>query len=197
MKKLIKILAVYLGALVLFAGDLSFAASPAGKKSLCFLFDKFPLQALPQRQVTESVDHILISKSKKLMITWHGKQISKIFNVALGSSSAGHKVQQGDGKTPTGFYKISAKKENSDFYRALQISYPNANDIKAAKALGVDPGGDIMIHGLPSDSPNKRLLVALVHPQYNWTRGCIAVDDSEIEEVYANTKVGATVEICE
>ncbi len=98
---------------------------------------------------------------------------------------------QGDKKTPEGVYHVDGKNPGSRFYKNLGVSYPNGADRKNAAALGRDPGGDIKIHGL---GPEFRHM-GKQHWQYDWTLGCIAVTDKEIDELYAHTNVGAVVEI--
>jgi murein L,D-transpeptidase YafK len=121
--------------------------------------------------------------------------VIKSYRVAFGSSPFGHKQFEGDQKTPEGIYNIDSKNPESKFYKALHVSYPNKQDREFAKSKGRSAGGDIMVHGLPVD-PNKRALVEFVHPGYNWTAGCIAVTDAEIDELYKMVDRGVTIEIC-
>jgi murein L,D-transpeptidase YafK len=118
-------------------------------------------------------------------------KVLKTYRVALGGVPVGAKQKQGDHKTPEGEYIIDAKNSRSQFHLSLHISYPNASDRERARRLGVNPGGDIMIHGLP---PAYASLGPL-HRQWDWTEGCIAVTDSEIEEIWDLVPVGTRVEI--
>lgn len=118
-------------------------------------------------------------------------KVLKIYKVALGSDPVGPKTREGDGKTPEGAYRIDAKNEHSQFHLALRISYPNAADLQRAKKLGVNPGGDIFIHGLP---PEWAWLGA-AHRAKDWTAGCVAVTNTEIEEIWKMVPVGTPVEI--
>jgi murein L,D-transpeptidase YafK len=136
-------------------------------------------------------DRIIIKKEKRTLTLYQQGQKIKTYKIALGSSPEGPKERQGDGKTPEGIYKIDSRKLNSQFHRSLRVSYPNESDRKRAKKLGVNPGGDIMIHGLP----NGRGWVGAKHRLYDWTNGCIAVTDEEIEEVWKLVPIGTTVEI--
>lgn len=136
-------------------------------------------------------DKILIDKSERRMtLLWKGTPV-RMYRIALGESPVGKKQCQGDQKTPEGTYSITGRNPWSDYHRSLRISYPNADDIANARRLGCDPGGDIMIHGLP----NGRGFFRAVHAVTDWTLGCIAVTDSEIEEIWGAVPDGTAVEI--
>ena len=111
--------------------------------------------------------------------------------MALGRSPAGHKQEEGDQRTPEGLYVIDFHKADSDFHRALHISYPNADDIAQARRRGIPPGGDIMIHGLP----NGMAWIGRAHLAQDWTAGCIAVTDAEIDEIWQLIPDGTPIEI--
>jgi murein L,D-transpeptidase YafK len=136
-------------------------------------------------------NHILIVKSKRTMTVMRGTKILKTYRVALGTVPLGAKEKQGDHKTPEGTYLIDKKNAYSQFHLALHISYPGADDRARAKRLGVNPGGDIMIHGLPS----QFAFLGALHRQTDWTDGCIAVTNPEIEEIWRLVPIGTTVEI--
>jgi murein L,D-transpeptidase YafK len=139
----------------------------------------------------EQADRIVIVKSERTMtLLRHGK-VLKAYRVALGREPRGPKTRHGDNRTPEGLYTIDSRNAHSQFHLALHISYPNATDRAHARKSGVDPGGDIMIHGLP---PAYAFLGAR-HSQTDWTFGCIAVTDAEIEEIWSLVPVGTTVEI--
>ncbi len=136
-------------------------------------------------------DRILIEKSARRMTLFRdGKPIKK-FKVSLGFEPEGKKTMEGDGKTPEGCYIIDYRKENSKFYRALHISYPNGDDRRQAAELGVPPGSDIMIHGLKNGLGwiGKRHLIR------DWTKGCVAVTNREMDEIWRLVPVGTKVEI--
>lgn len=136
-------------------------------------------------------DRVVVEKSaRRLTLLRHGQPL-KTYRVALGSSPIGHKEQEGDGRTPEGVYLIDFHKADSDFHRALHICYPSADDTRRAAALGVSPGGDIMIHGLR----NGTGLIGAAHRLRDWTAGCIAVTDSEIEEIWRAVPDGTPIEI--
>jgi murein L,D-transpeptidase YafK len=136
-------------------------------------------------------DKILVEKAlRQLTLFKSGKPI-KTYKIALGNNPLGAKVKKTDGRTPEGIYSIDGRNPKSAFHLSLHISYPNAADIKRAKALGVDPGGLIMIHGIK----NGLGWIGKLHTLSDWTQGCIAVTDSEIEEIWELVPNGTIVEI--
>jgi murein L,D-transpeptidase YafK len=139
----------------------------------------------------QKADSILILKKDHVMELLAGGKVIRSYKVALGQGGLAPKVRQGDGRTPEGHYIIDAKYANSEFHKALHISYPNAEDRKRAARLGVSPGGSILIHGLP----NGKGYVGAAHRLYDWTLGCVAVTDEEIDEVWELVAVGTPVEI--
>ena len=136
-------------------------------------------------------DRILIEKKeRRLSLTSKGK-VLKTYQIALGGNPNGPKERQGDNKTPEGIYRIDSRNKNSRYHLSLHISYPNEKDKKRAKELGVSPGGDIMIHGIK----NGLSWVGDLHTEVDWTQGCIAVTDEEIEEIDRVVPHGTIVEI--
>jgi murein L,D-transpeptidase YafK len=139
----------------------------------------------------QRADLIVVEKAaRRLTLTRHG-QVLKTYEVALGSAPSGHKEQEGDGRTPEGAYAIDFKNARSHFHLALRISYPNAADRASAQQRRVAPGGDIMIHGLP----NGLGWLAGLHLWRDWTDGCVAVTDGQIDEIWPLVDVGTAVEI--
>jgi murein L,D-transpeptidase YafK len=136
-------------------------------------------------------DRIVIMKSEHTLTLMHEGKVLKSYKVALGTTPVGAKTRQGDGKTPEGLYVIDSRNSHSQFHLSLHISYPNAADRARAANLKVSPGGDIMIHGL---APSFAYLGAL-HRKTDWTLGCIAVTDPEIEEIWRLVPNGTPVEI--
>jgi len=145
--------------------------------------------SLPQK--TEKADSILILKKDHTMELLAGGKVIRTYKVALGSGGLAPKQREGDALTPEGHYLIDAKFEHSAYHKALHVSYPNAADRKHAASLGVPPGGAIMIHGLP----NGKGWIGARHRLYDWTLGCIAITDEEMDEVWKLVPVGAPVEI--
>jgi murein L,D-transpeptidase YafK len=139
----------------------------------------------------QPIDRIVIVKSKREMTLMRGGNPVKTYKVALGSEPVGPKQRQGDHKTPEGNYVVDSKIEHSEFHRALHISYPNAADRERARKMGVSPGGDVEIHGLGA----KWGWVGAAHREYDWTDGCVAVTNQEIDEIWPLVPVGTPVEI--
>jgi murein L,D-transpeptidase YafK len=151
----------------------------------------FGSQVATCAQSEKPVDRILIEKSAHLMTLYRGNQAIRKYKVALGTQPVGRKERQGDHKTREGLYTVDRKNPQSIFHMALHLSYPNAEDRKRAKKLGVDPGGDVEIHGLEK----KYAYLGALHRQPDWTDGCIAVTNAEIEEIWKLVPVGTRVEI--
>jgi murein L,D-transpeptidase YafK len=147
--------------------------------------------ALRAAAIEPEVDRIVIYKQqRKLFLMSRGKEI-KSYRVALGADPVGPKQKEGDNRTPEGSYLIDYQNPKSRFYKSFHISYPNAQDRAAAQKLGVKPGGDIMIHGLPRDYA----WVGKAHTLHDWTAGCIAVTNEEIDELWRLVKIGTPVDI--
>ncbi|WP_321476107.1 L,D-transpeptidase family protein [uncultured Paludibaculum sp.] len=150
------------------------------------------LLALPFRlRAGEQADRVLINKARREMLLLKSGKVLKTYRVALGQQPVGPKVQEGDMRTPEGLYRIDGRYAKSQFHRALHISYPSAADRARAQRLGVKPGSAILIHGLP----NGQGSVGKDHVKSDWTWGCIAVTDEEIEEIWRMVPDGAVVEI--
>jgi L,D-peptidoglycan transpeptidase YkuD (ErfK/YbiS/YcfS/YnhG family) len=140
---------------------------------------------------TEPVDKVLIEKEKRRLTLISNGEAVKTYKIALGQNPVGPKEREGDNKTPEGIYTITSRYRNSEYHLSLHISYPGRKDLKRAKELGVSPGGDIMIHGL-----KKNLAwVGDFHTQIDWTEGCIAVTNQEMEEIARLVPNGTPVEI--
>ena len=136
-------------------------------------------------------DKVLIEKKERRLTLMSKDKVLAMYKIALGGNPDGRKERQGDNKTPEGTYFIDSKNKNSRYHLSLHISYPNEKDKKRAKELGVSPGGDIMIHGLK----NGLSWVGDTHREVDWTEGCIAVTDEEIEEIDKLAPTGTIVEI--
>ncbi len=137
------------------------------------------------------VDRLVIFKQRRELQLLSQGRILKTYKVALGPNAVGPKEREGDGRTPEGIYSISGRNPRSAYHLSLRVSYPNAEDRARAAKLGVSPGGDIMIHGLP----NGWGWVGHGHTSRGWTAGCIAVTNDEIEEIYRAVPDGTVVEI--
>jgi murein L,D-transpeptidase YafK len=148
---------------------------------------KAPDLAPPQARATR----IVVEKAARRLTLLRGGDVLKTYDVALGSAPTGHKQQEGDGRTPEGTYAIDFKNARSHFHLALRISYPGPQDRESARQRGVSPGGDIMIHGLP----NGLGWLAGLHLWRDWTDGCVAVTDRQIDEIWPLVDIGTAVEI--
>jgi murein L,D-transpeptidase YafK len=130
------------------------------------------------------VTRIEVHKADRKMYLLHYDEVLEAYDIKLGFNPVGHKQFEGDGKTPEGSYRISYKNPRSRYHLSLGISYPDENDVAAAEALGKPPGGDIMIHGYTGyRGKNKN----------DWTAGCIAVKNGEIEDIYAMVRPGTPI----
>jgi len=136
------------------------------------------------------VDQVWIDKSERRMELRRNGLAVRSYIIALGPEPVGHKEQEGDGRTPEGRYEIVSRNSKSAFHRSLRISYPNAADRRRAAARGVSPGGDIMIHGLPNGFVAS---VGSAHRFRDWTAGCVAVTNEEIEEIWKLVPDGTPV----
>lgn len=137
------------------------------------------------------VDSLVVFKSQYKMFAYQKGKLLKTYKVSLGDNPFGHKVFEGDEKTPEGLYSINAKNDKSGYHKNLGISYPNAQDIKYAKSIGKSPGGDIKIHGLR----NGLGVINKFQRWFNWTNGCIALTNSEVDELYRAVKLKTKIQI--
>ena len=144
-----------------------------------------------ERPADGPVDLIRVDKSEHLMSTYRAGRLVREFRVALGTGGPQPKAQQGDGRVPEGAYRITAHNPASAFHLSLRIGYPTAEQVAAAARRGINLGGDIMIHGLP----NGRGGIGARHTSVDWTDGCIAVTNREIEWLYKAVADGTPVEI--
>jgi murein L,D-transpeptidase YafK len=134
-------------------------------------------------------DLVIVHKSQRTLQLMHQGHVLKTFRIALGPDPAGPKRQEGDGRTPEGVYVLDWRNPNSSFYRAIHISYPRKGDETHAVRWGVRPGGLIMVHGLPNGVTPDRI----GHPSVDWTNGCIAVTNEEMDEIWARVEDGTTI----
>ncbi len=140
---------------------------------------------------TFTADRVVIEKSKRLMTLYVGGEPVRTYRVSLGFAPVGDKEQRGDGRTPEGTFRIDWANPDSRYHLSLHLSYPNATHAERARARGVSPGGDIMIHGLPNgieDATAER-------QERDWTDGCVAVSNAVMDEIWRGVPVGTVVEI--
>jgi murein L,D-transpeptidase YafK len=138
-----------------------------------------------------NADRVLIEKKARRLTLYCRGQAIKTFQIALGQTPDGPKIKEGDGRTPEGVYLIDRRNPNSRFHRSLHISYPGPADLQRARELGVRPGGDIMIHGIA----DRVAWMGDAHRLWDWTKGCIAVTNEEIEEIWRLVPDGTEIEI--
>lgn len=148
----------------------------------------YPEKTLP---ANIQVDSIVVYKSKRTLLAFSMGQLVKTYKISLGKSPYGSKEFEGDKKTPEGIYFINAKNPNSGYHKNLGISYPDKCDIENAKRIGRSTGGDVKIHGLR----NGLGFISKFQRWYDWTAGCIALTDEEVDELYTSTKIGTKIEI--
>lgn len=142
----------------------------------------------------EKADRVVVFKAKEEMQLLQGDQVIRKYAVSFGANPKGHKVQEGDERTPEGDYVIDYRNPNSSYHLSLHISYPNAKDTQNAESMGVNPGGNIMIHGLPNNFGWAGWFLSW----FNWTNGCIAVNSNkEMEEIWQLVPNGTPISIQE
>ena len=146
--------------------------------------------AVPAR-AADKADLVRVDKSERRLELLHKGTVLRSYRVALGNAPEGHKREEGDERTPEGRYVLDWRNPGSSFHKSIHISYPNAADRAAAKAAGRDPGGLIMIHGQPNGFGWWSWLLQLV----DWTDGCIAVTDAEMDEIWTMVDNGTPIEI--
>ncbi len=149
----------------------------------CFPQGKFP--------ATVTIDNILVLKSKRQLLAYSNGQLIKTYKISLGRNPKRQKEYEGDKKTPEGKYTINEKNSKSDFYKNLGISYPNQADIERARKMKQPTGGSIKIHGLK----NGFAFIGKFQRWIDWTAGCIALTNEEIDELYEHTPIGTQIEI--
>lgn len=141
--------------------------------------------------VQASVDLVWVVKSERKMYLVDGDEVIREYNISLGANPEGHKEQKGDERTPEGRYVLDYTKNDSSFYRSMHISYPNQSDRIDAWNRGVSPGGSIMVHGLKNG--HERL--ADISHHFDWTDGCIAIKNHEMDEFLNLVRVGTPISI--
>lgn len=145
---------------------------------------------MPPRCGILRATRVVVNKGRREMLLLRGESVLRSYRIALGRNPLGHKQHEGDGRTPEGHYVIDRRNPKSAYHLALHISYPNGADHDRARQLGLDPGGDIMIHGFPNGGAAPP-----DHPEKDWTQGCIAVTDREMDEIWQLVADGTPIEI--
>ena len=147
----------------------------------------------PRTGLSEGVtaDHVVVLKSERRLQIFRGEELLREYRVSLGFNPVGTKEIEGDGKTPEGRYVIDKRNPRSQYHLSLHISYPTAEQVTRAKANGVNPGGLIMIHGIR----NGLGAMGRLHLLTDWTAGCVAVTNDEIEEIWRVVPNGTPIEV--
>lgn len=136
-------------------------------------------------------DRVIVMKKERTLRLMHGDKVLKAYKIALGGEPIGPKRMEGDHKTPEGAYILDRRNPKSKYYRSIHISYPSEEDRERARKSGVLPGGDVMVHGLP----NGFGWLGATHRVQDWTDGCIAVTDQEMDEIWSAVADGTPIEI--
>ncbi len=134
-----------------------------------------------------TADQVVVVKSERRLVVAAGGEGIKAYRIDLGFAPTGHKTRERDGKTPEGLYFIDRRNHRSEYHLSLGISYPNQADVARARAMGVEPGGDIFIHGGPTRTADRR--------KRDWTAGCISVSDRAMDEIWHMVPLGTPVTI--
>ncbi|TPE43601.1 L,D-transpeptidase family protein [Pontibacter mangrovi] len=157
----------------------------------CIAVTVYYIYPEPKLPVGTQIDKLVVLKSERKLLAYSGGELVKTYTIALGRSPEGDKEYEADKKTPVGSYIINDKNPNSAYYKNLGVSYPNSEDIRYAKSMGKSPGGDIKIHGLR----NGTGFISKFHRWFDWTMGCMAITDTEIDELYSAVPLGTPIEI--
>lgn len=149
---------------------------------------ELPMSAMKE---TPEVSEVLVRKEERRLYLLAGDQVVRSYRIGLGDNPSGHKLYEGDERTPEGEYILDWRNPDSDFYKSIHISYPNNQDRELASAWGLDPGGSIMIHGLPTGVGD----MAFAYLGLDWTDGCIAVSNEEMDEIWQLVADGTPIRI--
>lgn len=160
---------------------------------ICFLLVSVIYNYCPDNEldISKTIDYIIIKKRDRELTVYADSQALKTYKISLGRETIGKKEFEGDQKTPEGIYSINDKNLNSSYHLNLGVSYPNDGDIEYAQLHGKPPGGLIKIHGMR----NGFGFIGKFHRLFDWTLGCIAVTNAEIEELYHHVPIGTPIEI--
>lgn len=137
------------------------------------------------------INTVLVRKSERRLYLMDDDQVVRSYRISLGDNPEGHKLYEGDERTPEGEYTLDWRNASSDFYKSIHISYPSPQDREAARSWGLSPGGSIMIHGLPNDAAD----MAFAFRGLDWTDGCIAVTNEEMDEIWQLVADGTPIRI--
>ncbi len=173
-----KLTATCMAALI---GLLTLASNPVAASEL-------PMGAMDE---APEVSEVLVRKEERRLYLLSGEQVVRSYRIGLGDNPSGHKLFEGDKRTPEGEYVLDWRNPDSDFYKSIHISYPNKQDRELASSWGLNPGGSIMIHGLPNEAGD----MAFAFLGLDWTDGCIAVSNEEMDEIWQLVADGTPIRI--
>lgn len=156
-----------------------------------YYFLSVPSSVQKQQIAKESIDMVVVYKSRHVLEAYSHGELVKSYPISIGKNPIGHKEFEGDKKTPEGNYTIASKNPNSGWHKNLGVSYPNEEDIEHAKSIGKSAGGNIKVHGLR----NGLGFIGTLHRTFDWTDGCIALSNDEMDELYDSVKVGSVIQI--
>ncbi len=154
-----------------------------------------PRLSAPQTELASDADldisRVLVRKADRRLYLLRGDETVREYRISLGDNPVGHKLYEGDERTPEGEYVLDWRLSDSDFYKSIHVSYPNQNDQEMANAWQLDPGGSIMIHGLPNNAGD----LAFAYTGLDWTNGCIAVSNEAMDEIWQLVQNGTPIHI--
>lgn len=160
-------------------------------KKIRILFSLLIITASNFALAIEKADRVVVVKSSKTLSLYKNQKLIRSFDVVFGANPIGHKRKEGDERTPEGRYTLDFKKPNSAFYKAIHISYPNAKDIESAKSRGISAGDSIMIHG----QKNHLGWLSFISQHFNWTNGCVALTNEDMDLVWKAVDAGTPIEL--
>src|SRR5690554_1533739 len=137
------------------------------------------------------ITQVVVNKAERRLHLLSGDQKVRSYRISLGGNPVGHKLYEGDSRTPEGDYTLDWRNPESDFYKSIHISYPSPRDRELAEAWGLNPGGSIMIHGLPNEAGD----LAFAYAGLDWTEGCIAVNNEDMDEIWTLVPDGTPIRI--
>ena len=158
---------------------------------LVFLAVTLLVSSGPPAAAADIADRVVVHKERRLLQLFQGDQVVREYAVALGGNPLGHKRQEGDERTPEGLYLLDWRNPGSGYHKSIHVSYPAPADVAAAAARGVDPGGMIMIHG----QRNYFGWLAFLTQRFDWTNGCIAVTNAQMDEIWTMVPNNTPIEI--
>ncbi|MGM0768206.1 MAG: L,D-transpeptidase family protein [Pseudomonadota bacterium] len=180
----------YLSLLILTAGLLLPLTSASATELLARADTRMP-EDKASPSTSQTINKVLVRKSERRLFLMDDDEVVRSYRISLGENPEGHKLYEGDQRTPEGDYQLDWRNENSDFYKSIHISYPSPRDRELAQAWGLDPGGSIMIHGLPNEAGD----LAFAYTGLDWTNGCIAVTNEEMDEIWNLVTNGTPIRI--